>query len=158
MKAGRLGAARPAPRMSRAVILFWVGPYRMAIDAGALREIRNDLCFTPATTGCQAILSAHSLLGVSSGGQKRLLVLRPGRVGVCVDRVERMIEIGEVHPLPQAFQGAEKLWYSGIILVDGIVCPLMNAETLLEEGKASETAARDRQRVEEKPSPEAFCP
>jgi hypothetical protein len=135
MRAGRLGIERPALRASNAVILFWVGPYRMGIDAGALKEIRNDQNLAPEEFGCEAILSAHALLGVPTGQEGRLLVLRPGRVAVRVDRVERMIETTALRPLPQAFQGAERSWYSGLVLVGETVCPMMNPETLKREAK-----------------------
>ena len=157
MRAGRLGAARPRIQINHAVILFCVGPYRMGIEAGALKEIRNDLHLTPETAGCEAILSAHTLLGVTSGRERRLLVLRPGRVGICVDRVERMIEVAELRPLPLAFQGAERKWYSGLIVVDGLVCPLMNAETLLREGDSTESGLHDLQLAPQKLSQEAVC-
>lgn len=155
MRAGRLGAARPTIQINHAVILFWVGPYRMGIEAGALKEIQNDLHLMPETTGCEAILSAHTLLGVSSGRERRLLVLRPGRVGVCVDRVERMIEVAEVRPLPLAFQGTERQWYSGLIVVDGLICPLMNAATLLREGNSSRSGIHVSKLAVQKPSREA---
>jgi hypothetical protein len=135
MRAGRLGVARPAIQASNAVILFWVGPYRMGIDAAALKEIRNDNRLAEEASGCEAILSAHALLGVPAGSEGRLLVLRPGRVGVRVDRVERMIETGVLRSLPLVFCGAERAWYSGLILIGDTVCPMMNAETLMREAR-----------------------
>jgi len=136
MRVGRLGVARPTIRANNAVILFWVGPYRMAIDAGALQEIRNGRDFAAGESRCKATLSAHALLGVPPGPQERLLVLRLGSVGVRVDRVERMIETGALLPLPKAFQGAERGWYCGITLAGESVIPIVNPETFAREAYA----------------------
>jgi hypothetical protein len=129
MRAGRLGAARPVMQVNNAVILFRVGPYRMGIAAAALKEIRHDEGMAPP--GCEAVVSAHALLGVEPGEEGRLLILRGSGVGVRVDRVERMIETRELRPLPLAFQGAERSWYCGLVLVGEDVCPVMNPEALL---------------------------
>jgi hypothetical protein len=141
MRAGRLSPARPQMKSADAVILFWVGPYRMGIPAASLKEIRSDCCpasqgdlgLPPEELGCDAIVSAGALLGMTAETGGRLLVLRAGNVGVRVDRVERMIEIGKLHPLPRAFQGAERSWYSGITLAGELVIPLLNPETLARE-------------------------
>ena len=116
MRLRRLGVARHANQPSKAMILFWVGPYRMAIEADALKEIRNGHDLAAAQSGCNAILSAHTLLGVPPGPQERLLVLRLGGVGVRVDRVERMIEASRCFPCrwrskaPSARGIAESRW------------------------------------------------
>ena len=128
MRAGRLGATRPVIETRHSVILFRVGPYRMGIDAGALKEIRHD--HVQAAPGCEAAVSTHALFGVPAGPEGRMLILRNGGVGVRVDRVERMIETRELRPLPQAFQGDERSWYSGLVLLGDSVCPVMNPETL----------------------------
>ena len=133
MRAGRLGVARPAIRARNSVILFRVGPYRMGIDAGVLKEIRNDCGLAPEEFGCKAILSAHALFGVPPGQEARLLVLRGGRVAVRVDSVERMIETSALRPLPGAFQGAERAWYCGIGLIGESVFPVVNPDSLERE-------------------------
>lgn len=139
MRAGRLGIARPVLRVNHAVILFWVGPCRLAIEAQALKEIRSDRALAAEECGCDAILSAHALLGLPAGPAERLLILRSRRVGVRVDRVERMVETGEARPLPRAFQGAECSWYRGMVLIGESICPLVNPETLAEEATALAT-------------------
>ena len=119
------------------MILISVGPHRMGIDAGALKEIRNDQDLSAKELGCEAILSAHALFGVKRQQGKRLLVLRPGRVAVRVDRVDRMIEASAVCSFPRAFQGAERQWYLGYILEGEIVFPILNSQTLEREALAA---------------------
>lgn len=141
MRAGRLGRERPVARITTAIIVFWVGPYRMAIEAGALKEIRNEADLEGKEP---AILSAHSLFGVPPGRSSRLLVLRRGHTIVRVDRVERMIETGTIHPLPLAFQGAERAWYGGLALAGETVIPVVDAETLVREAKAAAIPPAER--------------
>ena len=43
-----------------------------------------------------------------------------------VDSIERMVEIGAVHNLPKAFEGAEKHWYRGLAYLDDCVIPVIN--------------------------------
>jgi hypothetical protein len=130
MKAARPSHPHPAAPATESVILFWVGPYRMAIAASALQAIRKDHGLAPAEFGCTAIVSAHEMIGIPPGKGARLLVLHPGRLAVRVDRVERLVATAVLVPLPQAFQGAEREWYSGLALADGFVVPLLNPETL----------------------------
>jgi chemotaxis signal transduction protein len=135
MRAKRLGLAEAAVRESKAVILFWVGPYRIGIDARALKEIRNERDLAPKQLGGAVILSAHALLGVPPGSGERVLVLRHGRVAIRVDRVERMVEASAVRPLPRAFQGAERAWYSGFAMAGDAVVPLLNPEVLEQKSQ-----------------------
>jgi hypothetical protein len=137
MRTRRLGTESAPIRTTHSVILISVGPHRMGIDAGALKEIRNDQDLSAKELGCEVILSAHALFGVNKLQGKRLLVLRPGRVAVRVDRVDRMIEAGAVRPLPRAFQGAERQWYLGYILDGEIVFPMLNPQTLEREALAA---------------------
>ena len=129
MKIGRLTHAGPAAPRTEAVILFWVGAYRMAIGAGAVAKIHKDRGLAPAEIGCSTIVSAHALYGLKAGSGARLLVLRRGGVAVRVDRVERMIQTGEARPLPEAFQGSERSWYLGLAVVDDLIVPLVNPES-----------------------------
>lgn len=154
MRAGGFSPARTEIKSANAVILFWVGPYRMGIPAAALKEIRNhwrpasegDLGHPPEGLGCDAILSAGALFGVAAEAGGRLLVLRSRNVGIRVDQVERMIEIGKLHPLPRAFQGAERSWYSGITLAGDLIIPLLNPETLASEAISQAVQRRAAER------------
>jgi len=127
----------------------------MAINAGALREIRNEADLKEQEP---AILSAHSLFGVPPGRSSRLLVLRHGHTIVRVDRVERMIETGPLRLLPQAFQGAERRWYCGLAMAGETVIPVVNPATLELEAKEVEAAKLPAERCivnnfqEERPS------
>jgi hypothetical protein len=153
MRNGRLGPSQPPARKTHAVIVFWVGPYRMGIEAGSLKEIRNEHRQT-ATEVCGAtIVSSHTIFGVNSGKEERLLVLRPGRVAIRVDRVDRMIETGAILPLPRAFQGAESEWYCGLIRDGEIVFPMLKPEMLALEGERLEAEILAARLTEERVSP-----
>ncbi len=125
--------ANSAAQEPKEIILFWVGPYRMGIDARALQEIRNVGDLAPKQLHGVVIISAHEVLGVSHGPGKRVLVLRNGRVAIRVDRVERMVEASAVRPLPRAFRGAERDGYCGLAMAGDAVVPLLNAEALTRE-------------------------
>ena len=64
------------------------------------------------------------------GPGARLLVLRTGQLAVRVDRVERMVATAAIKPLPRAFQGSEREWYSGLAVTNGTIVALVNPETL----------------------------
>ena len=135
MKSSRFHAAKTAARPAVAVILFWTGSHRLAITASALREIRQDGGWTPEELGCKRVVSAAALFGTRPNGEARLLVLRRGGVAVRVDRVDRLIEIAGVRPLPRMFRGAERSWYCGLAVVAGEVIPVINPEAFLRQGQ-----------------------
>jgi hypothetical protein len=155
MKIGHLGMARPAVQARNAVILFWVGLFRLGIDAGALKEIRSGGRCAPEDLGCAAILSAHELFRVPGGPEGHLLILRPGSVGLRVDRVERMVESRMLFPLPRAFQGAERTWYRGVILEGKSIIPVVNPEMLAHDPISQESVASASDRVTPNPAAEA---
>src|SRR5262245_29568250 len=137
MKAGRFTHAGPTAPSAEALILFCVGPHRMAIVAGAVAKIRKDRGLAPAEIGCTTIVPAHELFGLPAGTGARLLALRSG-VAVRVDRVDRMVESVDVRPLPRAFQGAERDWYRGLAIVDDCVAPLVNPEAFDRQAQRQE--------------------
>jgi hypothetical protein len=143
MNTGHHGIVRPLARGGNAVILFWVGPFRLGIDAGALKEIRNGGSFVPEDFGCEVILSARAFFGIPGGPEGHLLVLRPGAVGLGVDRVERMVETIAPAPLPQAFQGVERTWYCGIAFDGESVIPLVNPQALVRETISARSSASE---------------
>jgi chemotaxis signal transduction protein len=57
--------------------------------------------------------------------------MRQLRVGVLVDRIERMEEILAVHPLPRAFTGEERRWYRGLTYLDDHVIPVISPSGFL---------------------------
>lgn len=143
MKIGRLTHAGPIAPRTEAVILFWVGAYRMAIGAEAVAKIRKDRGLMPAEIGCSTIVSAHELFGLPHGSGARLLVLRRGSVAVRVDKVERMIQTGEARPLPDAFQGFERGWYLGLAVVEDLIVPLVNPEAFELQAQQAEDSLFD---------------
>lgn len=150
MRVGPILQVRTETKTDNSVILFWVGPYRMGIRAAALKEIRSvrrlsskgDLSHQEEAPGCDVILSAGELFGVQTGPGGRLLVLRMKNIGVRVDQVERMVEIGKLYPLPKAFQGAERSWYSGITLAGDLIVPMLSPETLAGEALSKKAQHR----------------
>jgi len=141
MRTGRRGSALSPIRATFSVILFWVGPHRLGIEARYLQEIRYDAGLSPEDMGFEAILSAHEMLSVGNPRGQRLLVLRPGRLALRVDNVDRMIEIGALSPLPRAFQGAERAWYLGLALDGESIFPLLNPQEI--ERKAAERSKNE---------------
>jgi hypothetical protein len=154
MKLERSLHPRPAGPAKESAILFWVGPYRMAIAASELQAIRKDRGLASAEFGCTAIVSAHEMFGIPPGPGARLLVLHPGHVAVRVDRVDRLLASVACEPLPRAFQGAEREWYSGLVLADGMVVPLVNPETLEREANRQDEVTFDAAWAQFKPPQE----
>ena len=149
MRNGRLGQAQPPVRKTYSIIVFFVGPYRMGIEAGALKEIRHSRRQTANEAGNAAIVSSHALFGIATGKEERLLVLRPGRAAVRVDRVDRMIETRAILPLPRAFQGVERDWYSGLVYEGEFIFPILNPQMICREGERLEAEALAAQAVPE---------
>ncbi|HET7841413.1 MAG TPA: chemotaxis protein CheW [Terriglobia bacterium] len=128
--------------MANALILFWVGPYRLAIPATELKEIRQDsrlACLgqaevAPEKRDAESPLSVRALFQLSPKPGGCTLVLREQTLSLQVDRVERMIETCVIHNLPRAFQGEERLWFKGITLADDSVIPILNPKALSAMG------------------------
>lgn len=59
------------------------------------------------------------------------MVMRSIPVAVLVSGIERMHDIGEVRPLPSAFQGDERRWYRGLTIVKRRAVPVVNADSFL---------------------------
>lgn len=152
----RMSQPSPAAPTQINAILFRVGPYRMAIAASALQAIRKDRGLAPAEFGCTAIVSAHEMFGIPSGEGSCLLVLHPGQVAVRVDTIERMFATASLERLPRAFQGAERDWYSGLALSDGMVIPVLKPETLKQEANRREEETFDALWAQFKPLEEAI--
>lgn len=108
------------------VIVFQVGPYRLAMPAGALKEIRNDRGLAPRDFGCTEVITLHAAFGLVVTGPGQLLVLRREQVAFRVDRVEQLIEVTGVLPLPQVFVGKEREWFRGLAFVGEAVIPVID--------------------------------
>ena len=126
-----------------AIILFWVSRQMFAIAAESVQEIRSTDSLGGAANEIdqQAVPKVHHVLEwgrrtcyvVNAGAHFGLpvtrptlvLILRGMRVAVLVDRIDRMMEIPAVYPLPQAFAGEERRWYRGLTYVDDSVIPVV---------------------------------
>jgi chemotaxis signal transduction protein len=144
---------------AEAVILFWVSNQMFAIAAESVQEIRSTDSLGGAANEIdqQAVAKVRHLLEwsrrtcyvVNAGVHFRLpvtrptlvLILRGMRVAVLVDRIDRMMEIPAVYPLPRAFAGEECRWYRGLAYVDDSVIPVVAPTGFLS---ADEFAELDR--------------
>jgi len=149
-------------RHSEQVILFSAGARTFAIAADAVQEIRStDSLADAAVEMAQAdvpkvrhlverrgrtyfVVNAGAHFGLRVTRPTLVLILRQIRVAVLVDNIERMVEIGAVHSLPKAFEGAEKSWYRGLAYLDDCVIPVIHPAGFLtaEEFARLDVAAR----------------
>src|ERR1700735_3806121 len=118
---------------SEAMILFCIANQTFAIAADAVQEIRStDSLGGSAIEIEQAelpkvrhlvershrtyyVVSGCAHFGLRVTRPTLVLILRQIRTAVLVDSIERMADVSRVHALPQAFQGAERHWYRGLI-------------------------------------------
>ncbi len=147
-------AMKANPRRARrqeTVVLFAVANQMFAIAADAVQEIRST-----DSLGASAIEIEQLEIGkvrhtVQRGGRAYfvvnagmhfglpvtrptlVLILRQRRVAVLIDRIERMAEISDVHPLPLAFSGDERRWYCGLAHVDDLVIPVVQPDGFLTD-------------------------
>ena len=108
----------------------------MGIEAESLLEICRDQNLWSKDRQKISILSAHEIFGVPAGQESHLLVLHPGRAAFRVDRVERLILMGALTPLPRAFRGDERVWFQGLAIVDGTILPILNPVAIGHEVQA----------------------
>ena len=131
------------------VILFAAGEYTFAAPANEVDEIRdlqglNSVSSATEGTSVSKVKSTlerakrtyyvvdacqHFRQGKSS--PSRLIVLRDHPIAVLVDSIDRMMEIDKVLPLPRAFSGQERSWYSGLALMGEAVVPVVNMNAFL---------------------------
>jgi chemotaxis signal transduction protein len=139
---------RPAKR-SEQVIVFTVASCRFAIAMDAVQEIRSTDSLAGAATelaqsalkkvrhrierGGKSYFVVHAGLhfGLPVTRPTLVLVLRKSRACALVDRIEEMIEISAVRPLPRAFSGQERRWYRGLALIGDRVVPVVNPSGFL---------------------------
>ncbi|HTK95057.1 MAG TPA: chemotaxis protein CheW [Terriglobales bacterium] len=136
-----------------AVILFAVGEYRFAIAANAVEEIRNTQGLQSLPPGAvtprlakfrQTLERDHKRYFVVDSNlhfrlfpskATRLLVLRESNAAVLVDHTDRIIEIGQLHALPRAFQGEERQWYRGLAMIEDRVVPVVNPAAFMSRSE-----------------------
>ena len=111
------------------VILFTSGGMRFAVDAAEVAEIR-DCAERGAFNGFKSTGSIDfaERVGLGAGRPEHFLVLKPGNCALGVTAVERMTSLPRVAPLPALFQGAERQWYRGLLLLEDEVVPLIRTE------------------------------
>jgi chemotaxis signal transduction protein len=140
----------PPPQAAREdVIVFAVGGYKLAIAAGAVKEIRGlddlhgftlggisariaKLKYTLERNGTTYfVVDAAQHFQLPASNTSRVLVLRNTPTGVLVDSTDRIMEISALHALPPAFTHEERGWYRGLAVVNGIVVPVVNHNAFL---------------------------
>lgn len=124
----------PAPAKPRAtglgpVILFTAAGVRFGVEASQVQEIRegDHGAITGKLKGARYIDFALQV-GLGHGILERLVVLKPGVCVLGVSEVERMATPPRAVGLPGIFQGAERQWYRGLLLLDNEVVPLIRAD------------------------------
>jgi chemotaxis signal transduction protein len=142
-------ARRHVSKHGEPVILFAAGEHTFAAPANEVDEIRD-------LQGLQSVSSATEHTSVSKvkstlerskktyyvvdacqhfhqgkSNPSRVIVLRDHPIAVLVDSIDRMIEIEKVLPLPRAFGGQERTWYSGLALIGEAVVPVVNMNAFL---------------------------
>jgi chemotaxis signal transduction protein len=136
-------------RHAEAAILFAVGPYKFAIAASEVDEIRDMHGLTPASfsDAPQSVRKVRYLLErerriyqvvdasmhfhIVPSEASRILVLRGGSVALTADSIDRMTDITAIAPLPRAFQGEETRWFRGVAVIDNAVVPVVNSKSVL---------------------------
>jgi chemotaxis signal transduction protein len=162
MKLTPQGVVKPRRQRRReAVILFAVANQRFAIAADAVHEIRSADSLSGAAVEIEQreldkvrhtverarrvfyIVSASAHFGLRRTRPTMVLMLRESPAAVLVDRIENMVEISGVYPLPLAFAGEERAWYRGLAYFDDQVIPVVNPLGFLtaEELRRLERAA-----------------
>ena len=141
---------RPEAKAAREdVIVFAVGGYRLAIAAGAVKEIRGMDDLHPFTLGgisaqiaklkytlerngtTYFVVDAAQHFRLPASNASRVMVLRNTPTGVLVDSTDRIMEIAALHALPPAFTHEERGWYRGLAVVNGAVVPVVNHTAFL---------------------------
>lgn len=130
-------------------ILFAVGEFTFAIPADEVDEIRDlheltDVqSLTVRTTAAKVkftmernnkryfVVDAGMHFLLPPARPTRLLVMRSRQIGVLVDSIDRMTELTQMLPLPNAFTGSERKWYRGLAVHNGKVVPVVSGEAFL---------------------------
>jgi chemotaxis signal transduction protein len=131
------------------VILFAVGEHTFAAPANEVDEIRDLHGLEPVSSATQHttvskvkstlersnklyyVVDARQHFKQASARASRLMVLRSQPVAILVDSIDRMAEIQKVLPLPKAFSGNERSWYTGLALMGELVVPVVNMTAFL---------------------------
>jgi chemotaxis signal transduction protein len=145
---------RPQPQAAREdVIVFDVSGFKLAIAAGAVKEIRGMEGLHPFTLGgisAQIAKLKHTLerdgttyfvvdaarhFQLPASHPSRVMVLRNMPTALLVDSTDRIMEISALHALPPAFTHEERGWYRGLAVVNGQVVPVVNHGAFLNRAE-----------------------
>lgn len=145
---------RPQPQAAREdVIVFAVSGFKLAIAAGAVKEIRGMEGLHPFTLGgisaqiaklkftlerngtTYFVVDAARHFQLPESHPSRVMVLRNMPTGVLVDSTDRIMEISALHALPPAFTHEERGWYRGLAVVNGQVVPVVNHAAFLNRAE-----------------------
>jgi len=145
---------RTQPQAAREdVIVFAVSGFKLAIAAGAVKEIRGMEGLHPFTLGgisaqiaklkytlerngtTYFVVDAAQHFQLPASHPSRVLVLRNTPTGVLVDSTDRIMEISALHGLPPAFTHEERGWYRGLCVVNGQVVPEVNHGAFLNRAE-----------------------
>lgn len=145
---------RPEVKAAREdVIVFAVGGYKLAIAAGAVKEIRGmddlhpfklggisaqiaKLKYTLERNGTTYfVVDAAQHFRLPASSASRVMVLRNMPTGVLVDSTDRIMEISALHAVPPAFTHEERNWYRGLAVVNGLVVPVVNHNAFLNRAE-----------------------
>ena len=145
---------RPQPQAAREdVIVFAVSGFKLAIAAGAVKEIRGMEGLHPFTLGgisaqiaklkytlerngtTYFVVDAAQHFQLPPSHPSRVMVLRNMPTGVLVDSTDRIMEISALHALPPAFTHVERGWYRGLAVVNGQVVPVVNHAAFLNRAE-----------------------
>ena len=138
-------------RQAEAAILFAVGPYKFAIAASEVDEIRDMHGLTPAslpggTTSVRKIryalrrerqtyhvVDASCHFEMKPSQPSRIMVLRGGLAALTADSIDRMADITAIAPLPRAFSGRERQWFRGVAIIDDLIVPVVNSRSVISD-------------------------
>jgi len=157
VKIGRTEKRTHVARHAEAAILFNVGPYKFAISATDVEEIRHMDGLTQTTVPVGAPVqkvrftmqrdrSKYSVVDASiyfrmlPSKPTRVLVLRRSMAALTADSIERMIDISSMVPLPVAFRGEERKWFRGLAILDDSVVPVVNPDAVLSDVEEAVTS------------------
>lgn len=145
---------RPEVKAAREdVIVFAVGGYKLAIAAGAVKEIRGmddlhpfklggisaqiaKLKYTLERNGTTYfVIDAAQHFRLPASSASRVMVLRNMPTAVLVDSTDRIMEISALHALPPAFTHEERNWYRGLAVVNELVVPIVNQNAFLNRSE-----------------------
>lgn len=145
---------KPVSRQAEAAILFNVGPYKFAIAATDVEEIRHLDGFAQETPvgatpvrkvrftvrrerATYSVVDASMHFHMLPSKPTRVLVLRNGMIALTADSIDRMIDISSMVPLPLAFSGEERKWFRGLALLGDSVVPVVDPDAVLSDTEAA---------------------